>query len=561
MNLTPPPSRHNFFFTAALLCAAAMLVTPAYGGSLFSPDDFASLGTITSGTGALTFDTGSNTLGGGISGSGVTAFTDDGTEVTVFTFDSIDLTTAPTLTGDVPIVILSKGDFTLSTALNANGSNGSHRVHGVGTLGGKDGGDSTRDSGIGGFTGENGKGAGGSIGATSNGSDTSGGAGYGGAGGDAHLAGGGTYGTSTLEDLLGGSGAGATYNKGGGAGGGAIELGADGHLLISGGGSISVGGGTGGGSGSQLTSGGGSGGAVLLFGESVTVAGTISADGGDGGNATGTNANGGGGGGGRIAIYSESGPAIINNPTVNGGVAVGSSTVGQDGSAGTVQLVGVGALESVDSIVGQRQSSAPALDYYPDASNNNVGMSGSTANNTRQDRNIVFGFALPTLAPGAMIESAILRFEITGARDQSNANADLDVYLLDTANPDGTGDDFFFHGASDPDADVEFIDSVNIAVGTSQSNFADDAQDQAFVLTGDALALLEDFYTGSSPDQAEAFFRFNLSIDPALGSLNRYNLDLAANESWLEIIYAVPSPAALPAGLALLGVVAARRRR
>jgi len=64
-------------------------------------------------------------------------------------------------------------------------------------------------------------------------------------------------------------------------------------------------------------------------------------------------------------------------------------------SSATPPTITTATPDSQDSIVGQRQSNAPALGYYPDAANNVVGISGSSASSTRQDRNVVLGFELP----------------------------------------------------------------------------------------------------------------------------------------------------------------------
>jgi len=316
--------------------AAIIVVTCslAQAGWVLDPNGFTSLGTITNGTGALTFDTTTGSLSGGLSGTGQTVYTGSGQAVSVFTFSSIDLQTAPTLTGDLPIAILSQGDFTLNTTLSANGGGGGHRQQGYGVLGGFDGGDARRDGSA--SSNVDGKGPGGSPGASGSSNDASGGAGHGGGGGAANYPAGSTYGTETLDDLIAGSGAGGSYNKGGGAGGGAIELGAVGNLLVDTAGLISANGGSGAGSGSQITSGGGSGGAILLAGNDVTIDGTVRAKGGNGGDASGGQLNGGGGGGGRIAVYSNAAASVGGTVTADAGVAVGTNSVGQDGSDGTV---------------------------------------------------------------------------------------------------------------------------------------------------------------------------------------------------------------------------------
>jgi hypothetical protein len=198
-----------------------------------------------------------------------------------------------------------------------------------------------------------------------------------------------------------------------------------------------------------------------------------------------------------------------------------------------------GVLVSTDSIVGEGQSSAPIPGYYPDDGSNNIGTSGSDPSNTRNDRNLVLGFSLPTLPAGQTIDSVNLLFEISGARDQTGAGnlPDLQVHLLDTTNPDASGTSLFYHGPGDPSPGLVLVDTTSVSIsGTSQNSFTDDAEDRTFALMGAALALFQSFYGGDHvPDQAEAFFRFNLSADPALGDLRRYNIDLATDESRLDI--------------------------
>jgi hypothetical protein len=206
----------------------------------------------------------------------------------------------------------------------------------------------------------------------------------------------------------------------------------------------------------------------------------------------------------------------------------------------------VGSLVSKDSIVGRRQESAPALDYYPDAADNLCGVTGSGASLTRHDRNVVLGFSLPTLPPGASVVSARLNFEITSVRDQGNQNPALNVYLLNTGSPDGSGTNFFFHGPSDPNENTELVGETYIAAGTSDVNFADDEQDQVYEVTGEALELLKSFYGGDNvPEQSEAFFRFNMDVimlplDTG-NPYQRYRIDLADDEASL-LIYHTPIP-------------------
>lgn len=200
---------------------------------------------------------------------------------------------------------------------------------------------------------------------------------------------------------------------------------------------------------------------------------------------------------------------------------------------------GVATLLSTDSIVGEGESNAPALDYYPGTGSSTVGTSGSTSAATRQDRNLVLGFALPTLPAGETVDTVNLIFEITGARDQTGSGSppELQVYLLDTPDPDASGTAFYFHGSTDSSPGVALVDTTSVTVGgTAQNTFADDTEDRTFTLSGAALTLFQSFYGGDHiPDQPEAFLRFNLGADPPLSSLIRYSIDLAPDESRLDI--------------------------
>ncbi len=123
--------------------------------------------------------------------------------------------------------------------------------------------------------GAGGKGAGG-VGTT----DGSSGGSYCGRGGDGAGAGGGnsgkTYGDAALDPLLPGSSGGGSS---GGGGGGAIRITAGGALVVGTTGVVTA---PGGGGEDAWGGGGGSGGAILLEGETVTIAGAVSANGGGG---------------------------------------------------------------------------------------------------------------------------------------------------------------------------------------------------------------------------------------------------------------------------------------
>ena len=195
-------------------------------------------------------------------------------------------------------------------------------------------------------------------------------------------------------------------------------------------------------------------------------------------------------------------------------------------------------LSSADSIVGLAQANAPAVGYYPDENVNYVGSSGSSGSATRTDRNVVLGFALPTLPEGMTIAGANLHFEIK-ANLLGNENPAMDVYVLNTANPDATGSAFFFQGAEDNSADVAQVGQIYLDDGGSEMTHPDDAQDMRFVMSGEALEILKSIYAGSHiPQQSEVFFRFSLSTADSISQLRRYRVDFASNDSWLELIAA-----------------------
>ncbi|MEP4079413.1 hypothetical protein [Haloferula sp.] len=306
------------------------------GSFPFEPADFTPIGTVTSATPALTIDTDSLQVSGGLTGTGELVDNGDGTFVAVFAFLDFELTTSPIIVGSQPLVFVSQGDLRIVTDVVVKGGNGAHTTHGMGIAGGGDGGDANRTETSGNpFAGQ---GQGGSVGnASGNEDSSSGGGGFGGAGGSGTSAGGEAYGDQFLTTLIGGSGAGGTRNKGGGAGGGGIGFVASGNLELTSGAAIDARGGNGSSSGAQFTSGGGSGGAIFLFGKNVVLNGELDAGGGNGGNASGSQLNGGGGGGGRVAaFYQTSLDTTGSSVTVSGGLPVGTNPTGQPGADGTV---------------------------------------------------------------------------------------------------------------------------------------------------------------------------------------------------------------------------------
>jgi hypothetical protein len=152
----------------------------------------------------------------------------------------------------------------------------------------------------------------------------------------------------------------------------------------------------------------------------------------------------------------------------------------------------------------------------------------------------IYGFTLPVL-DHATIASAQLQLA-TATLENSGPAFNLDFYGLNTTNPDGSGTSRFFQGENDP----------------SQQELADD-----FVIGGgfgptpgphiaDVTAFIQSLYAGTSPAQAEAFFRLNPNqaflVSPP--DVNQFiAADLLANGRL--IIETVPEPA-----MSMLGMMA-----
>jgi hypothetical protein len=233
-----------------------------------------------------------------------------GTTVNLVVARSLEVAagTTVTVTGGVPLVVVSLADIVWAGQLAANSSSSSLSVgpggaagadsdaRGLGTGGGLAAAGPTRVGGGGGsFCGAGGFG--------------------GGATGDSAA-----YGATDLRPLVGGS-AGGGGVAGSGAGGGAVQLVAAGAIELKAGGTITVGGAAGADCGVaafQNSGGGGSGGAILLEAETVSFNGTLAA-------------NGGGGGG---DYNSTAGDATADATAAPGGVAGSSGAAGGAGGAG-----------------------------------------------------------------------------------------------------------------------------------------------------------------------------------------------------------------------------------
>ena len=333
------------------------------------PTSYTSLGTLTAGnTDVVNIDT----TTGIITINGSTAFTSAVTQpqtgagsIRVFDFSSINIAAGATVTvtGTDALGLLSQGNASVLTTLDASGTAGSavlgSTTPGTAVLGGGNGGAGTGVSGAAASAGVSTlNGNGGQALQNPNpalgGQDGAGG-GLGGPGGAGGSTAGNAVGVSPLTKLVGGGGgsggpfANTTMDgdnepgAGGGAGGGAIEIIATGSLTVS---SLNSNGGTGGGvvpaDGGLQYGGGGAGGAIVLGGSSLTVTGAINANGG----AAVPNTLSGAGGGGEVALINT--PSwVLGSTTALGGLGINVNVnrgVGgsANGTAGTIQAQTLG---------------------------------------------------------------------------------------------------------------------------------------------------------------------------------------------------------------------------
>ena len=274
-----------------------------------------------------------------------------------------------TVTGNLGLVLGSRGDMTISSTISLNGANGWTGTGGRGGIGGSGGDAGNRVSsyrssppdgnhGRGGMiqTDGFGYGGGGRAFAVNGGAFVivvpAAGGGYGGMGGcftnyDPYPSippphpefRGRDYGDSLIVNLYGGSGGGGGYdNYGGGGGGGALELIANDTLTVCSNSTLQVNGGIGGGG--TSASGGGSGGGLILAANHLVVAGTLQARGGSGGSSSsGDWFGGGGGGGGRIMLCANMVKTNGMSVSVAGGDPV-NTMFSSAGSNGTFSVRG-----------------------------------------------------------------------------------------------------------------------------------------------------------------------------------------------------------------------------
>ena len=290
-------------------------------------------------------------------GSGRLALSDQGTLCAVFEYGTIDLQTGGTInvTGTNPLVLLATGNATIATVINLDGETPVRVDNNTGGAPDVDEPQGGNGGPAGGWEGGYGQDLGSGPGASLaiDGFDGGNGASHGGAGGqggDNSNAVGSIYGSLPIDDLRGGSGGdggnrtdpiGANNNKGGGGGGGALEIKADGDLIVQANISANGGGGADEGNTNDSSSGGGggSGGTILLVGDNVTIdpGVTVEANGGPGSVMAQTQFDRGGGGGGGGVVEIRFTTSLAQNGTVQslGGTGgTGNSANGANGSDG-----------------------------------------------------------------------------------------------------------------------------------------------------------------------------------------------------------------------------------
>ncbi len=264
----------------------------------------------------------------------------DQSELHVIVVKSLKLepTAIITISGGLPLAIVSLGDITIAASATIivppGGSGGFMAPNGTPMGGGPGGGAGgttaagTPGTGAGGgsFCGQGGQGAEEMTAAVMPGAKAA------------------SYGSPTLVPLQAGS-SGGNGDTGGASGGGALELVAGGTFSMGAGCWINVGGAGGGPGGTtgQGANGAGSGGAILIEGLSVNIAGILAANGGGGGGGTGTTTNGGSDSAGANATPNATaaaggtgaaGGVGSAGPTIDGATATAPTAEGSAGGGG-----------------------------------------------------------------------------------------------------------------------------------------------------------------------------------------------------------------------------------
>lgn len=202
---------------------------------------------------------------------------------------------------------------------------------------------------------------------------------------------------------------------------------------------------------------------------------------------------------------------------------------------------------SDDTIVGKAyDTGANPLGYRVNNPDDRVGTTGPSLSN-RIDQQKVFGFTLPVLDLPT-ISQATFRIENDFISPALPFNVDL--YGLNTANPDGSGTSLFYEGPDDPTQSYKVDDVIK---GDNSTPLP---------IMADVTSFIQSLYTGTSPNQTEAFFRLNPNTEVALiaSPADAQNVVLRPGTAFL-IINTVPEPGT--AAISLVGVLllSCRRRR
>lgn len=196
------------------------------------------------------------------------------------------------------------------------------------------------------------------------------------------------------------------------------------------------------------------------------------------------------------------------------------------------------------------------------AGNNNgrrVGAGGAGGN--QRVNNPVIQWALPTLT-NAEVVSAIFSVDLEDPAATSGATFDVVATLM---NYDDAGD---FSGADFND-DPSGLGNGSL-IGVFAGANVTDGGTLTFDFGGDALTLLQSFYSGVNPTQTDAFIRLSASIPHDFTTMgnDRYNLLTSDGGSNGDIVsslsittVAVPEPSSLVLlGLTSVGFWVRRRR-